>query len=247
MKKYIKMVSFALGLATLFTGCGGTSKKSQQVQTDNGGVIDRKIQELEREFSNVNTSEQDLRKRFEKLVQKTEDTDTNYANLLDSLNRLNSKVDLKNASFEAILAETQKGMKDLEKKMVEIDKAKSDLQSQLMNLQTQRTRLTGTKIEQHPESMKEAKQMLEQGRGMMKDASSEIKPEEDQKIKAIAANQEKETLQKLLDEALMLYRDGNYKGAIGKWEEVLVLEPENLEAKFNIEIANEKIKSISEK
>lgn len=44
----------------------------------------------------------------------------------------------------------------------------------------------------------------------------------------------------------MLYREGNYKGAIGKWEEVLIIDPENLEAKFNIEIANEKIKSISE-
>lgn len=177
---------------------------------------------------------------------KTADTDANYTNLLDSLNKLQSKFELKDASFETILAETQQDIKDLEKKIAEIDKAKTDLQSQLMTLQAQRSRLMGTKIEQPKESMKEAKQMMEQGREMMTDASSEIKPEEGQKIKAIAASQEKEALQKLLDEALMLYRDGNYKGAIRKWEEVLVLEPENLEAKFNIEIANEKIKSISE-
>lgn len=246
MKKYRRMACFALGIIVLFTGCSGAPKKSQQVQTDQGGVIDRKIQELERALSDVNSSARDLGKHVEKLMQKTSDTDTNYTNLLDSLNKLQSKFELKDASFETILAETQKEIKDLEKKIAEIDKGKTDLQSQLMTLQAQRSRLMGTKIEQPKESMKEAKQMMEQGREMMIDASSEIKPEEGQKIKAIAASQEKEALQKLLDEALMLYRDGNYKGAIRKWEEVLVLEPENLEAKFNIEIANEKIKSISE-
>lgn len=246
MNKYRRMACFALGITVLFTGCSGAPKKSQQVQTDQGGVIDRKIQELERALSDVNSSARDLGKHVEKLMQKTSDTDTNYTNLLDSLNKLQSKFELKDASFETILAETQKEIKDLEKKIAEIDKSKTDLQSQLMTLQAQRSRLMGTKIEQPKESMKEAKQMMEQGREMMIDASSEIKPEEGQKIKAIAASQEKEALQKLLDEALMLYRDGNYKGAIRKWEEVLVLEPENLEAKFNIEIANEKIKSISE-
>ncbi|TVL99099.1 MAG: hypothetical protein CV087_19325 [Candidatus Brocadia sp. WS118] len=247
MKQYFVMVSIVWGLTTIFAGCGGTAKKSDQIQTEHLGVIEEKIHELELGLSNLNNSAQELGKRVDALSQKTTDTDSNYSKLLTSLDVLSSKVELKDSSFESILAETQKTIKDLEKKMDEMEKAKIDLQNQLMTLQTQRSRITGTKIEQPKESMKEAKQMMEQGREMLKDASSEIKPEEDHTIKTIAANQEKEALQKLLDEALMLYRDGNYKGAIGKWEEVLVLEPENLEAKFNIEIANEKIKSISEK
>lgn len=76
----------------------------------------------------------------------------------------------------------------------------------------------------------------------MKENQKKIK-----KIEAIAANHEKEATQKLLDDALTLYREGNYKEAIDKWEKVLVIDPENLEAKFNIEIAKEKIKSLSEK
>lgn len=247
MKKYVRMFACTLSLVSIFTGCGGVSKKSQQVPAENVSAIDQKIRELEKGLTNVNDSALDLEKHVKKLLQKTEDADARYTDLLDDLNRLNSKVELKDASFEAILAETKKEMQVLEKKMMELDTAKTDLHGQLMNPQTQRSRLTSTKIEHSTESMKEAKEMMDQGREMLKDASSEIKPEEDQKIKATAANYEKETLQKLLDEALMLYRDGNYKGAIGKWEEVLALEPENLEAKFNIEIANEKIKSISEK
>ena len=89
--------------------------------------------------------------------------------------------------------------------------------------------------------------MVEQGHEMIKEVTGEKKSEEDKEIEAIAANQEKEALQKLLDEALILYREGSYEDAIGKWEEVLVIDPGNLEAKFNIEIAREKIKSISEK
>ena len=51
----------------------------------------------------------------------------------------------------------------------------------------------------------------------------------------------------MLDEAQELYRNENYKEAIGKWQEALDIDPESLEAKLNMEIAKEKIKSLSEK
>ncbi len=246
MKQYVVMVLIILGLTTIFSGCAGTYEKSPDVQTEHLGMINKKIHEIERGLSNLNNAVQDMGKRVDVLSQKTNDADSHYLNLLNSLNGLSFNVEQKNSSFENILAETQKTVKGIEKKMDEIEKTKIDLQNQLITLQSQRPRLTGTKIEQPKESMKEAKEMIEQGREMLKEANGEKKAAEDQKIKAIAAGHEKEALQKLLDEALMLYREGNYKGAVGKWEEVLIIEPENLEAKFNIEIANEKIKSISE-
>ena len=89
--------------------------------------------------------------------------------------------------------------------------------------------------------------MIEEGREMIKEAKGEKKSEEEKKAEEAATKQGKEALQKLLDEALSLYRDGNYKEAIGKWEAVLVIDPTNLEAKFNIEIAKEKIKPPSRK
>lgn len=49
-------------------------------------------------------------------------------------------------------------------------------------------------------------------------------------------------IEELLDKAIKRYREGKYKNAIAKWEEVLALDPSKLEAKFNIEIAQDRIK-----
>ena len=46
----------------------------------------------------------------------------------------------------------------------------------------------------------------------------------------------------LLDKAIQLYRQEKFEEAIAKWEEVLALDPSKLEAKFNIEIAQDRIK-----
>ena len=46
----------------------------------------------------------------------------------------------------------------------------------------------------------------------------------------------------LLNEAIKLYRQGEFEEAISKWEEALARDPGKLEAKFNIEIAKDRIK-----
>jgi tetratricopeptide (TPR) repeat protein len=46
----------------------------------------------------------------------------------------------------------------------------------------------------------------------------------------------------LLDEAIKLYQQGQFKDAVSKWEEVLARDPGQLQAKFNIEIAKDRIK-----
>ncbi len=46
----------------------------------------------------------------------------------------------------------------------------------------------------------------------------------------------------LLDEAIKLYRQGEFEEAISKWEEALARDSGKLEAKFNIEIAKDRIK-----
>lgn len=248
MNKHIFLTFIAFGLSLFCVGCVELSKKSPNAQEEHAVFIDQKVQALEKGLSDLSASAHDLRKRVEELSQKIVDADTNYSKTQNALDGLSSRVELKDSSFETILTETQKNISGLEKKIAEIEKSKTDLQNQLLGLQTQRSRFTGSRIEQHTEAMKEeAKEMIEQGREMIKEATGEKKSGEDKKIEAIAASQEKEVLQKLLDQALVCYRDGHYNEAIDKWEEVLVLDPENLEAKFNIEIAKEKIKSISER
>lgn len=46
----------------------------------------------------------------------------------------------------------------------------------------------------------------------------------------------------LSDKAIELYSAGNFEDAISYWEETLKLDPTNLEAKFNIEIAKDRLR-----
>lgn len=48
--------------------------------------------------------------------------------------------------------------------------------------------------------------------------------------------------EELLDGAIILYRQQKFEEAISKWEEILARDPGKLEAKFYIEIANDRIK-----
>ena len=61
-------------------------------------------------------------------------------------------------------------------------------------------------------------------------------------IKEAQENRKSSLVQELLNKAISLYRKENFEEAIAKWEEVLVLDPSKLEAKFNIEIAQDRIK-----
>ncbi len=78
-----------------------------------------------------------------------------------------------------------------------------------------------------------------------KELKSEKKPQEDKIVEKVTSNQRKDTVKKLLDEAVRLYRDENYQEAISTWEKVLIFDPKNIEAKYNIEIVMEKIQSSS--
>ena len=160
-------------------------------------------------------------------------------------------METKDNSLGNSILETQKKIDNLENKLTkleEIERVKTDLQNQIIVLLSQRSQITGTEIGQLREAMREeVKEMLAQGREPLKETRAEKQSEEDKKIEELASTRDKEALQSMLAEALALYREGKYKESIRKWEEVLVIDPENLEAKFNIEIAREKFKSLSEK
>ena len=222
------------------------------MQRDQLELVDSKLLNLESAIANLNGVAQTIGKRVEELAQKTNNMDMNYSRLYSELDGLGSKVaaaEATDSSVGAVISDTQANLAELSKRLSEIEKAKSDLQNQILALQAQKSRTSGgSAIEQRSEAMKEeTKEIVGKGREMSREVKPEKKPEDDKKIAELVAKQTKEALQKSLDGALQLYRKGNYKEAISKWEEALILDPENLEAKFNIEIAKEKIKSLSDR
>ncbi|MDR4506935.1 MAG: tetratricopeptide repeat protein [Candidatus Brocadiaceae bacterium] len=203
--------------------------------------------ELELLLSDMKASSQNLASRLDDLSQKTSDLDAHYLKLQDSLGEVNSRLEIKDRSLETTLTDSQKAIKTIEDRLHGIEKANTDLQNQIITLQTQRTYKTDSRVGKTDEAMREeTRQMIEQGREMIEEAKNGNLPKDEEEIKALVAGQSKEALQKLLDDALISYREGNYEEALRKWEEALVIDPENLEAKFNIEITREKIPSPSE-
>lgn len=253
MMKCRFLIFIVLGLFPSFVGCAGFTKKFSKTNEEHLASIDKKIQEHEQAISNLNSSAQNLEKYIEELSQKTADMNANYSKLYATVNTLNSKVETKDSSLESMLSDAQKNIGDLgrklsevelNKKLGEIERAKIDLQNQIIFLLSQRSHLRSPKIKQPSEVTKEeVDEIIVPGREIAKNETQGKKSEEDKKVEELASNQKKEALQRLLDEALALYRDENYKEAIKKWEEVLAVDPENMEAKFTIEITKEKIKS----
>ncbi|MEK7288678.1 MAG: hypothetical protein AAB067_00730 [Planctomycetota bacterium] len=251
--KHLRLVFVVVGSFPLLFGCADYSgRRSQDVQRDQLELVDSKLLNLESAIANLNGVAQTIGKRVEELAQKTNNMDVNYSRLYSELDGLGSKVaaaEATDSSVGAVISDTQANLSELSKRLSEIEKAKSDLQNQILALQAQKPRTSGgSAIEQRSETMKEeAREIVGKGREMAREAKPEKKQEDDKKIAELVAMQTKEALQKSLDGALQLYRKGNYKEAVSKWEEALILDPENLEAKFNIEIAKEKIKSLSDR
>ncbi len=251
--KHLRLMFVVVGLFPLLFGCADYSgRRSQDVQRDQRELMDSKLLNLESAIANLNGVAQTIGKRVEELAQKTNNMDVNYSRLYSELDGLGSKVaaaEATDSTVGAVISDTQANLAELSKRLSEIEKAKSDLQNQILALQAQKTRTPGgSPIEQRSESMKEeTREIVGKGRDVAREAKPERKPEDDKKIAELVAKQTKEALQKSLDGALQLYRKGSYKEAVSKWEEALILDPENLEAKFNIEIAKEKIKSLSDR
>ena len=251
--RYFFLTFLAIYISFVLVGCAGLYKKlsKDKSKDEHLALIDKKIQDIEHVLSNLDTSTQNLGRRVDELSQKTTNIDTNYSKLSGAIDGLNSKVETKDRSLENVCTEAQRHIDDLWKKLnriEEIVKIKTDLQNQIIVLLSQRSQITDYKIDQRSETMSEkAKELVERERESVKEETSEKKPEGEVRGETPVSDREKEELQASLDKALALYREGNYKAAVSKWEEVLIRDPENLEAKFNIEIAKEKIKSLTEK
>lgn len=249
--KYFFLIFVILALSFLHTGCAEFSrfyKKSSRTNDEPLALIDQRIQELEQALSNLNLSDQNLEKRIGELSQKI---DTNYSTLHESVNGLNSRVERKESLLESNLSEAQKNINNLENKLDklnEIEKIKTDLQNQIIVLLSQRSQITGSDVGKLKEAMKEeVEDVITQKQELTNESRREYKLEEEKTMKNSDANPRKAELQNMMDEALALYRGGNYEESLNKWEEIIAIDPENLEAEFNIGIVKERMKSLLEK
>lgn len=248
--KYIFLIFMTLCLSSLCIGCAGFPKlfkKSSKAKEERFASIDQKIQELELRLLNLNAVDQNLAKAITELSQKTTMIDINYTKLYETVNDFDLKLERKERSTENSLTETQRNIDNLENKLNklnEIQKIKTDLQNQIIVLLAQKPNISNLEIGKVRESIEEkAEYLISQKTELAKKDSPEGEKPEEKQDKTL----EKEKLQHMMDEALALYRDERYNESLRKWNEILAIDGGNLEAKFNIGIIEERMKSLSKK
>lgn len=260
MAKFVTLFLAAMVFFTL-TGCITVETKTSKDTEAQLSQIDQKVNTFEKQFKDLDYTTKNATTRIEMLTQKNMSMDAKYSNLYEMLTTIRTDLESKNNSMETTLSYLTNDIETIEKHLGEIEKANSELRNQIAILQNQRL------ISQKEDTAVAKKTIIPQtketplaSRELIKEEEDEVefpeyeealeiqtdkKPFAREETKELSDVQKKERLQTLLDDALEQYREGNYQEAIARWEKVLELEPDNLEAKFNIEITKEKMKSLS--
>ncbi len=149
----------------------------------------------------------------------------------ERIDALEKKVDALSHSVESVEPEINELKKELGKQRAEIEIALS-AQSNASNRLEEG--LSGS--ENLLQEIKQNLALVEEDKDKMKVRLEELEALSESTVAEASLAED------LLDEAIKLYRQGKFEEAIAKWEEALARDPGKLEAKFNIEIARDRIK-----
>jgi tetratricopeptide (TPR) repeat protein len=148
----------------------------------------------------------------------------------ERIDALEKKVDALSHSVESVEPEITELKKELGKQRAEIEAVLSS-QSNASNRLEEGLSGTGNLLQE----IKQNLALVEEDKNKMK-----VRLE---KLEALSESSAETSLtDNLLNEAIKLYREDKFEEAISKWEEALARDPGKLEAKFNIEIARDRIK-----
>lgn len=136
-----------------------------------------------------------------------------------------------NSRLQNELSETRNQLKEIQQQLISVETDKNNIKVQLEELETGYEKLLTKEPQSIDTTVKVEKELKEVG-----------EENRESLIKKTQQKLETSLIEDLLDKAISLYRQGKFEEAIARWEEVLTLDPEIHEAKFNIEIAQDKIK-----
>ncbi len=160
------------------------------------------------------------------------------ANQPERIVTLENKLNDLSESVESL----EPGINELREKL---DKQESGIESTLSSQRLARNHLE-KELSATEDLLKEIKQnlaLVEEDKGNMKVQLDELGTRLD-RLESLTKISSTETnlTEDLLNDAIKLYRQQKFEEAITKWEEVLARDHGKLEAKFNIEIAKDRIK-----
>lgn len=151
---------------------------------------------------------------------------------------LETKMDTLSHSVEGLEPEISGLKKKLDEQVAETE-ASLSAHGNARKLLEKRVSETGNLLQE----IKQNLDLVEEDKGKMKEQLDELGTQLN-RLESLSKITSAETTltEELLDAAIILYRQQKFEEAISKWEEVLARNPGKLEAKFYIEVANDRIK-----
>ena len=206
--------------------------KTRGSKEDRINSLEEKVATLSYSLGSLTTENYELKKNFSELEAVKSQLNKEYTQIKskqDALDKTQASNSITRNHLKGELAETKIALEKIKRQLVQMESEKSSLRAKLEILEA--TREANTQTEEAVDktaNIKTEKSHTDQSRkGLIKET------QEKRKLSLV---------EDLLDKAIRLYREEHFEDAIEKWEEVLVLDPSKLEAKFNIEIAQDRIK-----
>ena len=234
------------------TGCFSFLTKIKRIN-----ALEEKVDLLSGDVESLNAASSELKEKINELALAKEQLNEEHSQLtsrqaaIESLQRTDKA---EHNQFNEELSETKNFIREIEQKLDLIESDKNKIETQLEELANLYSK--SVKVEQARTGSKDVTEKTKavgkvtEKKGKIKEAATspkkaDEKDEEKTRETAVKETQEKlksNLVEELLDKAIALYRQGKFEDAIAKWEEALALDPGKLEALFNIEIAQDRIK-----
>ena len=215
-KYWYILITVIIFLGLFNSGCLQLEKFSfgGQSKTEIINILEEEVESLSNSIGSLTTENYELIKNVVKLETAKNQLNKEYTQIKD-----------KQIAIEAAQTSQNKVRKNLEGELAETKNLLENVKEQLAIVGNDKNDLKA-KLEKLEASREKA---AEEEKGNVGENRENL-------------TQETSPVEDLLDKAIQQYREENFEEAIAKWEEVLALDPSKLEAKFNIEIAQDRIK-----
>ena len=207
----------------------GNKSSSKEERMD---TLEEKVATLSYSLGSLTTENYELKKNFSELEAVKSQLNKEYTQIKNkqaALEKTQASDNTARNRLKGELAKTKVALEKITHHLAEMESEKNNLKAKLEILETTRD------ITSQTEDVVDKAVNTKAERGDTGQSRKSL-------IKETQEQRKSSLVEDLLDKAIRLYREESFEDAIAKWEEVLVLDPSKLEAKFNIEIAQDRIK-----
>ena len=206
--------------------------KARGSKEDRIDALEEKVATLSYSLGSLTTENYELKKNFRELETIKSQLNKEYTQIKDTqatLEKTQASNKTARTRLKGELAKTKVSLEKIKQQMAKMESEKKSLKVRLKTLET--TRKTAAQTDEVVDKTTNIDTKNSYTRQSRKNL-----------IKETQENHKTSLVEELLNKAISLYRKEHFEEAISKWEQVLVLDPSKLEAKFNIEIAQDRIK-----